>query len=55
MIKAMTVLLPHLWECDVQRIVAVIDPRDDGSIRILKRDDFVGTERKEKTRKVDEV
>ena len=48
MVEALDVLLPHLWAQGVEKIIADVDPRNEGSIGILKMFGFV-EERYEKS------
>ena len=41
MVEALDVLLPHLWRDGIQEILADVDPRNVGSIGLLKRFGFV--------------
>ena len=43
MAEVFDVLLPHLWAQGVERIIADVDPRNEGSIGLLKRFGFVET------------
>ena len=49
MTEALKALLPYLWAQGVERIVADVDPRNEGSIRLLKGFGFVETGRAERT------
>ncbi len=52
MAEALTVVLPHIWKQGVQRIVADVDPGNDGSMGILKKFAFVETGRECRTGEV---
>lgn len=55
MTEAMGVLLPHLWKCkpNLQRITAVVDPRNNGSMNVLKKLEFEETGRQEPEEKAE--
>lgn len=53
MTEAMAVLLPHLWKCSLQRIFAVVDLRNSGSMNVLKKLGFEETEREELKEKLE--
>ena len=47
--EALTMLLPHVWEQGVQKVVADVDPRNQASLQSLERFGFVETGRAVKT------
>ena len=49
MTEAMAVLFPYLWKRGVPRVVADVDPRNDGSIRLLQKFGFMETGRQSRT------
>ena len=52
MAESLTALIPKFWEERVEKVVADVDPRNDGSMGILKRFDFRETGREERTGEV---
>ena len=49
MAEALATVLPHIWKQGVRRIVADVDPRNEASLRSLKRFGFQEPGRAERT------
>ena len=49
MSEALATILPHIWKQGVREIVADVDPRNDASLRSLKRFGFRETGKAERT------
>lgn len=52
MAEAMGVLIPELWKRGVEKVVADVDPRNEGSVGILKKFGFRETGWEERTGEV---
>ena len=53
MSEALTTLIPMFWKRGVEKLLADVDPRNYGSIRLLSRFGFVETRREKNTFKTD--
>lgn len=53
MSEVLATLIPTFWERGVRKLVADVDPRNRGSIKVLNRFGFVETRREKKTCETD--
>ena len=53
MSEVLTALIPIFWEKGVEKVFADVDPRNEGSMKVLDRFGFVETRREKNTFKID--